>query len=34
MLSNVGHTIQKMINNTPIAITVNETHNFCCNKWW
>ena len=25
MLSNVGHTIQKMINNTPVAITVNET---------
>ena len=25
MLSNVGHTIQKMINNTPIAITANET---------
>ena len=24
MLSNVGHTIQKMINNTPVAITVNE----------
>ena len=24
MLSNVGHTIQKMINNTPIAITANE----------
>ncbi len=25
MLSNVGHTIQKMINNTPIAITANDT---------
>lgn len=25
MLSNVGHTIQKMINNTPIAVTVNDT---------
>ena len=25
MLSNVGHTIQKMINNTPVAITVNDT---------
>lgn len=25
MLSNVGHTIQKMINNTPVAITANET---------
>lgn len=24
MLSNVGHTIQKIINNTPIAVTVNE----------
>jgi hypothetical protein len=25
MLSNVGHTIQKMINNTPVAITANDT---------
>lgn len=25
MLANVGHTIQKMINNTPVAITVNDT---------
>ncbi len=25
MLSNVGHTIQKMINNTPVAVTANET---------
>lgn len=25
MLSNVGHTIQKMINNTPIAVTTNDT---------
>src|SRR5438105_3996308 len=25
MISNVGHTIQKMINNTPIAISVNDT---------
>ena len=25
MLSNVGHTIQKMINNTPVSITTNET---------
>lgn len=25
MLSNVGHTIQKMISNTPIAITTNDT---------
>lgn len=25
MLSNVGHTIQKMINNTPVAITANES---------
>lgn len=25
MLSNVGHTIQKMINNTPISITANDT---------
>ncbi|MEM0354068.1 MAG: hypothetical protein QXW79_00665 [Thermoplasmata archaeon] len=25
MLSNVGHTIQKMINNTPVAIATNET---------
>ena len=25
MLSNVGHTIQKMINNTPVAITANDS---------
>ena len=25
MLSNVGHTIQKMVNNSPVAITANET---------
>ena len=23
-LSNVGHTIQKMINNTPISVTTND----------